>query len=53
MKNSNVTHADLITNKMNVDLYMLRALMLHRIIRQVNSGDIITIDNGCLTKRSM
>jgi hypothetical protein len=46
MKNSNMTEGDLLSNKMEIDLNMLRPLMLHRIVGEIYSTDIVTIDQG-------
>jgi hypothetical protein len=46
MKNSNVTEGNLLSNKMEVDLNMLHPLMLHRIAREIDSTDVVTIDQS-------
>jgi hypothetical protein len=46
MKNSNVTEGNLLSNKMEVDLNMLRPLMLHRIAGEIDSTDVVTIDQS-------
>jgi hypothetical protein len=46
MENSNVTKGNLLSNKMEIDLNMLRPLMLHRIAGEIDGTDVITIDQG-------
>jgi hypothetical protein len=52
MENSNVTKGNLLSNKMEVDLNVLRPLMLHRITGEINSTDVVTIDQSS-TARGM
>jgi hypothetical protein len=46
MKNPNVTEGNLLSNKMEVNLNMLRPLMLHWIAGEVYSTDVVTVDQG-------
>jgi hypothetical protein len=46
MKNSNVTKGNLLSNKMEVDLNMLRPLMLHRIAGEIDGTEVIAIDQS-------
>jgi hypothetical protein len=46
MKNPNMTKGDLLSNKMEIDLNVLRPLMLHWITGEVYSTDVVTIDQG-------
>jgi hypothetical protein len=45
MKDTNSSNGDLLSNKMNVKLYVLRPSMLHRVSRGVDSTDIIKVNN--------
>jgi hypothetical protein len=53
MKNSNVTKGNLLSNKMEVDLNMLRPLMLHRIAGEVDSTDVVAIDQSSTARRAL
>jgi hypothetical protein len=46
MKNLNVTEGDLHSNQMEIDLNMLRPLMLYKIAGEVYSTDVVTVDQG-------
>lgn len=41
VKNTYLTKSNLLTNEVNVDLYMLYALVLYRIHRHVNDKNIV------------
>ena len=49
-KNSNLTHSDFISHKVNIYLYMFCVLMLNRIGGQINGTDVITI-HKCSRRR--
>ena len=51
MKYPNVTEGDLLPDQVKINLNMLCPLMLHRIAREVNSTDVITIDQGGTMRR--
>jgi hypothetical protein len=51
MKNSNVTEGNLFSNKMEVDLNMLRPLMLHRIIGEIDITDVVAINQSSTARR--
>jgi len=51
MKNPNVTKGDLLSNKMEIDLNVLRPLMLHWITGEVYSTDVVTVDQGGTARR--
>jgi hypothetical protein len=51
MKDSNVTEGDLLSNKVEIDLNMLRPLMLHWIAGEIYSTDVVTIDQGGTARR--
>jgi hypothetical protein len=53
MKNPCMTKCNLLSNKVNVDFYMLRSLMLHWIAGEIHSTDIITIDQSGSAKRAV
>jgi hypothetical protein len=45
MENTNTTKSDVLPNEVNVELDMLRPAMMNRISREVDRGDIVTVDN--------
>jgi hypothetical protein len=51
MKNPNMTKGDLLSNKMEIDLNVLRPLMLHWITGEVYSTDVVTVDQGGTARR--
>jgi len=51
MKNPNMTKGDLFSNKMEIDLNVLRPLMLHWITGEVYSTDVVTVDQGGTARR--
>jgi hypothetical protein len=53
MENSNVTEGNLLSNKMEIDLNVLRPLMLHRIAGEIYSTDVVTIDHGGTARRML
>jgi hypothetical protein len=53
MKNSNVTEGNLFSNKMEVDLNVLRPLMLHRITGEIDSTDVVAIDQSSTARRAL
>jgi hypothetical protein len=53
MQNVNFPNGDLVTNEMEIDLNMLRALMLNRVGRQVDDTDIVTIDKCAVRQRGV
>ena len=44
MKNTDITKSYLFLNEVQVDLYVLGALMLNRVGRHVDDSDVVTID---------
>jgi hypothetical protein len=50
MKYSNMTEGDLLSNKMEIDLNMLRPLMLHWIAGEIYGTDVVTIYQGGTAK---
>lgn len=53
MKNTCLTTRYFFPNKMNVYLNILGTLMLHRITREINDTNIVTIHQSCLRDRKM
>jgi hypothetical protein len=53
MKNTNLSESHLLTDKMNVDLYVFRATVLNGITCHVDDTHIVTIDNGGRLERKM
>jgi hypothetical protein len=45
-KDANISDSDVLTNKVEVDLHVLRALMLHEIGGEVDRADIVVVDEG-------
>ena len=45
-----MTEGDTLLNKVQINLNVLRALMLDRIGREVDSTDVIAINQGGMTK---
>jgi hypothetical protein len=44
MKNTNITNDNVLVDEVEINLDMLRALMLNRVSGQVNNTDIVTIN---------
>jgi hypothetical protein len=44
MKNTNITNGNVLAVEVEINLDILRALMLNRVSEQVDSNDIITIN---------
>ena len=51
MENTDIAKSYLFPNKMQVDLYVLGALMLNRVGRHVDGADVVTVDQCSSTKR--
>jgi hypothetical protein len=51
MKNTDMTERHLLLDKVDVNLGMLRAAELDWIKSHVDCTDIVTINNGCSSKR--
>jgi hypothetical protein len=52
VKNSNVTESNLLTNKVDVQLDVLGAMMMNGVGGEVDSRDIFAEDNGGLVNRT-
>ena len=50
MENPNLTEGDTLPNKVEINLNVLRALMLDRIGAEVDSTDVVTINQGGTAK---
>ena len=48
-----MTKGNLLSNKMEVDLNMLRPLMLHRIAGEIDSTDVVAIDQGSTARGAL
>ena len=46
MKNSNIPNGDALADEVEVDLDMLRALVLDRVGGEVNRADVVAVDEG-------
>jgi hypothetical protein len=46
MKDPSMAEGNFLSNKVEIDLYVLCSLMLHWIAGQVHCTDVITIDQG-------
>jgi hypothetical protein len=53
VQDADITDGDAFPNKMEVDLDMLRVMVLNEIGEKVDDADVITVDKGALRQRSM
>jgi hypothetical protein len=53
MEDPNFTKRDLLSNEVDVDLNVLGAMMLHRIGRHVDSGNVVKVDKRGRGERAM
>jgi hypothetical protein len=53
MKNPCMTKCNLLSNKMEVNLHVLRPLMLHWIAGEVYCADVVTIDQSGSARRAV
>jgi len=53
MQDPNFSQGHLLTNKMNINLYVLRATMVDRISSHIHNTNIVTVDNGSFGERKM
>jgi hypothetical protein len=51
MKNTNSSGSNLVTNKVQINLDVLGALMLHRVGREINDIDVVVVNNSTLARR--
>jgi hypothetical protein len=53
MENPNITNSHPVSNKVQVNLHMLRPLMLNRVGGEVHGADIVAVDERALSKRTV
>jgi len=53
MKDPSMTECNFLSNKMEIDLYMFRSLMLHWIAGEIYCTDVITIDQSGSARRAV
>jgi hypothetical protein len=53
MKNPNITDSHPVTNEMQVNLHMLRPLMLNQVGGEVHGADVVAVDKGALGERAV
>jgi hypothetical protein len=46
VENENIGDNDTLTDEMEIDLHMLRALMLHRISGEIDRADVVHVNEG-------
>ena len=53
MENPNISDSNQVTNKVQVDLHMLRPLMLNRVCGEVHGADVVAVDESALDERAV
>jgi hypothetical protein len=53
MKDPSMAECNFLSNKVEIDLYMLRPLMLHWIAGEIHCTDVITIDQNGSARRAV
>jgi hypothetical protein len=53
MKNPNITDSHSVTNEVQVNLHMLRPLMLNRVGGEVHGADVVAVDERALGERAV
>ena len=53
MENPNISDSNPVTNKVEVDLHMLRALVLNRVGGEVHDADVVAVDERALGERAV
>ena len=53
MENPNLADSDPVANKVQVDLHMLRPLVLDRVGGEVHRADVVAVDEGALGERGV
>jgi hypothetical protein len=53
MKDPSMAECNFLSNKVEIDLYMLRPLMLHCIAGEIHCTDVITIDQSGSARRAV
>jgi hypothetical protein len=53
MEDTDLTDADLLSDKMKINLHMLRALMLNGVGGEVHDTDVVAVDESVPQRRSL
>jgi hypothetical protein len=53
MEDADLTDGDLLSDKMEINLYMLGTLMLNRVGGEVHGDDVVTVDKGAPRRRAL
>ena len=53
MEDPNVADSDPVANEVQVDLHMLRPLMLNRVGGEIHGADVVAVDERALGERAM
>jgi hypothetical protein len=53
MENPNIANSHSVTNEVQVNLHMLRSLMLNRVGREVHGADVVAVDERALGERAV
>ena len=53
MKDPNIADSDPVANEVQVDLHMLRPLVLNRVGGEVHGADVVAVDERALGKRAV
>ena len=53
MQDTHITEGDALSNEVEINLDMLRTLMLNRVRGEINRTNIVTIDNSRTLERRM
>jgi hypothetical protein len=53
MENPNISNRHPVTNEVQVNLHMLRPLMLNRVGGEVQSADVVEVDERALGERAV
>ena len=53
MEDSNIADSDPVANEVQVDLHMLRPLMLNGVSGEIHSADVVAVDERALGVRAM
>ena len=53
MENTNIADSHPVTNEMQVNLHMLRPLMLNRVGGEVHGADVVAVDERALGERAV
>ena len=53
MEDPNISDSNQVTNKVQVDLHMLRPLMLNRVCGEVHGANVVAVDESALDERAV